>query len=81
MRKIEPDKPFYKEIEQSGNLLLSIINNVLDIARIESGKVELDESYVNVMETLGRIDEVFEEAAKKKGIRFIPEVEVRRNSF
>ena len=29
---------YQKKIEQSGKLLLSIINNVLDMARIESGK-------------------------------------------
>ena len=33
---------YQKKIEQSGKLLLSIINNVLDMARIESGKMEID---------------------------------------
>lgn len=36
----------YQEmIEQSSQLLLSIINNVLDMARVESGKMDLDENY------------------------------------
>ena len=36
----------YQEmIEQSSQLLLSIINNVLDMARVEIGKMELDENY------------------------------------
>lgn len=36
----------YQEmIEQSSQLLLSIINNVLDMARVVSGKMELDENY------------------------------------
>lgn len=39
---------YQEKMEQSGNLLLSIINNVLDMARIESGKVELDEDYVKI---------------------------------
>ena len=65
---------YQQKIEQSGKLLLSIIDNVLDMARIESGKVELDESYVNINETIGRIDSVFEEETKKKGIHFVPEI-------
>ena len=32
-------------IEQSSQLLLSIINNVLVMARVESGKMDLDENY------------------------------------
>lgn len=36
----------YQEmIEQSSQLLLSIINNVLDMARVKSGKMDLDENY------------------------------------
>lgn len=36
----------YQEmIEQSSQLLLSIINNVLDMARVESGKMDLNENY------------------------------------
>ena len=30
-----------EKLQQSGNLLLSIINNVLDMAQIESGKMEI----------------------------------------
>ena len=39
---------YQEKMEQSGNLLLSIINNVLDMAKIESGKMELDENYVKI---------------------------------
>ena len=67
---------YQEKIEQSGNLLLSIINNVLDMARIESGKVELDESYTSVADIQEKIVGVFEMEAKKKGLRFIHEVQV-----
>lgn len=36
---------YQKMIEQSSQLLLSIINNVLDMARVEIGKMDLDENY------------------------------------
>ena len=38
--KTEPMEMFEQKISESGKLLLSIINNVLDMSRIESGKVE-----------------------------------------
>ena len=41
-----PNLVDYQEmIEQSSQLLFSIINNVLDMSRVESGKMELDENY------------------------------------
>ena len=43
---------YQEKMEQSGNLLLSIINNVLDMAKIESGKMELDENYVKIRDVL-----------------------------
>lgn len=65
----DPELISYQEkMEQSGNLLLSILNNVLDMSRIESGKVELDESYSQVGNILHEICEVFDVEAKKKGL-------------
>lgn len=67
---------YQEKIEQSGTLLLSIINNVLDMARIESGKVELDESYAQVSDIEEKINSVFEAEAKKKQIHYIHKLEV-----
>ena len=67
---------YQEKIEQSGNLLLSIINNVLDMARIESGKMELDENYAQVGEILKEVDGVFSSEAKKKGITLTYETQV-----
>ena len=47
-----------KKLQQSGNLLLSILNNVLDMARIESGKMEIDESYGQIKEILQTLIEI-----------------------
>ena len=57
-----------EKLQQSGNLLLSIINNVLDMARIESGRMELDENYVRIEEILQTLLAVFDEKARKKKI-------------
>ena len=59
-----------KKLKQSGNLLLSILNNVLDMARIESGKMEIDESYCQIKEIQQTLLEIFDDEAKKKYIAF-----------
>ena len=67
---------YQEKIEQAGKLLLSIINDVLDMARIESGKMELDENYSQVGDILEDVCEVFDVEAKKKGITLIYETKV-----
>lgn len=70
----EKDLPEKKEhlekLQQSGKLLLSIINNVLDMARIESGKMEIDESYSRIENLRQSVFTVFDAEAKKKKIAF-----------
>ena len=74
----EPKLLEYQEkMEQSGKLLLSILNNLLDMARIESGKAELEEEYNRVGSVVKSICEVFDVEAKQKGLRLEYEVKVQ----
>ena len=57
-----------EKLQQSGNFLLSIINNVLDMARIESGRMELDENYCRIEDVWKSLFAVFDENAMKKNI-------------
>jgi signal transduction histidine kinase/ActR/RegA family two-component response regulator len=57
-----------EKLHQSGNLLLSIINNVLDMARIESGRMEIDENYARIEDIRQTLFEIFDDEAKKKNL-------------
>ena len=59
---------YLEKLQQSGNLLLSIINNVLDMARIESGRMEIDENYARIEDIRQTLFEIFDDEAKKKNL-------------
>ena len=65
-----------EKLQQSGRILLSIINNVLDMARIESGRMEIDENYAQIEDIWQNLFELFEDEAKKKNIVFHYKVDV-----
>lgn len=69
-KELPKTKEHLEKLQQSGKLLLSIINNVLDMARIESGKMELDESYGRLEDLRQSVFAVFDAEAKKKKIAF-----------
>ncbi len=55
-----------QKINLSGEHLLRLINNVLDMARIESGKLTLDEHAVDIPDALGSVRCIFEADLAKK---------------
>jgi predicted ATPase/signal transduction histidine kinase/DNA-binding response OmpR family regulator/tRNA A-37 threonylcarbamoyl transferase component Bud32 len=57
-------------IEQSGNHLLALINDILDLAKVESGKISLCEIDFNLPSLLSGVGEIINIRAKNKGINF-----------
>jgi CheY-like chemotaxis protein len=70
-----------KEVEQlrtihsAGRDLLGLINQVLDLARIESGRQELDVGSFDPREVADQLRRVFSPLAKDKGLRLLVEVD------
>ena len=67
---------YQNKIEQSGKLLLSIINNVLDMARIESGKMIVEERAEQIGQVVEELESVFESSAQEKNIVFTTSVDI-----
>ncbi len=60
-----------KKAKDSGQHMLGIINDILDMARIESGKLEINNEAVNFKELVEKLKEMFSHDMEKKGIDFI----------
>jgi signal transduction histidine kinase len=66
-------------IRASGKYLLDLINNVLEMARIESGVEEIKEEPCDIRTILGSTYIVFKEEADKKGITLTYDRHIRHN--
>lgn len=63
-------------IQQSGKALLKIINNVLDISKIEAGRVELSPITFDLRKFIDEIGELYGALARDKGLEFKIELEL-----
>ena len=63
------------DIRKAGNHLLSIINNILDISKIESGKMELYKADYHLWQMLRDIEEGNFESIHEKGLKFVLDVD------
>ncbi len=57
-----------KKIDRSSHYLLSLINDILDMSRIESGKMTTEETYLNLEELVYQIDSMMRVQTENKGI-------------
>ena len=61
---------FAKVIQSSGNSLLGLIDEILDLSKIEAGKMELEFLDVSTKEITDNLSNLFSQVAKEKGIKF-----------
>lgn len=75
----EKDKAidYLGKIKSSSNFLLSLINYVLEMARIESGKLVLKKEVGCVTELIESLTDVFEPGVKKKFITYSCEIDIQ----
>jgi signal transduction histidine kinase/DNA-binding response OmpR family regulator/CHASE3 domain sensor protein len=62
---------FAKVIQSSGNGLLSLIDEILDLSKIEAGKMDLEFMEVSTKEVAETMRNLFSEMAKQKNINFL----------
>lgn len=73
--KEEAIRGYAHEIQSAGNNLKGIINSILDISKIESGKLEIYSVEYNVVTMLDGIVSMFETLATKKGLIVLTDID------
>ncbi len=65
----DQQQKYIQIIEKSGNRMLSTINDIIDISRIESGQIDVTISEVNINEQIEYLNTFFKPEAEKKGLK------------
>ena len=62
---------FVKNITDSAHNLLGIINDILDLSKIEAGKMTIEKEVINLQEIMVSVENILNPKAKEKGIQLI----------
>ena len=69
---------FSKTIHQAGSDLLGLINDILDLSKVEAGRMDVNVAAVSISAELASLERAFAAVAEEKGLAF--ELEVARGS-
>ena len=71
----ETQRHYVETIHNSGDTLLTLINDVLDFSKIEAGKLEIQEATLDLREVVERTVEQLAERAQRKGLQILAHYE------
>lgn len=54
--------------------MLSLINDILDMSRIEAGRIELEEKEFDIQDLAEKLRSLFQKNVENKGVQFIVEL-------
>jgi PAS domain S-box-containing protein len=78
---IQKEKEKLEQIARSGDHLLNLVELLLDLSAIESGKIALNKEMIDLNAMLGELSKTYEMLAAKRGIRWFYEVDIAKNIF
>jgi len=63
-------REFLTTIRKSSEDLLAIVENILDVSKIENGSIEVENSYFNILDEIENLSDIYALDASKKGVDF-----------
>ncbi|MEA1982024.1 MAG: ATP-binding protein [Campylobacterota bacterium] len=66
---------YVTSIQDSSKLLLTLINDILDLSKVEAGKIEINNELISIHNILNELNSVFSLRAKAKNIEFITQIQ------
>ncbi len=78
---MKPDlaNEYLDKVDMSSRHMLNIVNDILDMARIDSGKVELESVPINIYKECYATDALFRSAMEEKQINFSVKIDIQDN--
>ena len=67
-------RDYLESIKSSGRSLLTLINDILDLSKIEAGRLELQLEYVNSKSFFAEFERIFSLKVSQKGLKFILDI-------
>lgn len=64
------ERNYLSTIASSGKGLLNIINDILDLSKIEAGKIEIKDDFVDIQQVLEEIRQIFQYKVKEKVLEY-----------
>jgi len=75
MKLDNKEKSFVKSIKTAGKSLLTLINDILDLSKIEAGMLEIEPKIINLQNIFDEMKQIFEIQLENKGVKLLFEVE------
>lgn len=77
----EKSREYIKKIQSSGNILLTIINQIIEMTRIESGKTTLNTELMNIREAVDSMNTVFEPIVYEKDLNYNCNIHIKHDDI
>lgn len=71
----DQQKEYLEAINSAGKTLLAVVNDILDLSKIEAGKIEFIEEPFSLVRVMEQIEDMMSSSASEKGLSFLMDID------